>query len=72
MLVIATSGNAATNRTESRPGPQPISTMEPDDWHRYAASQWLNAPNWLASGPDDPEAGAVRQTRDDSRRGYLL
>jgi SAM-dependent methyltransferase len=44
----------------------------PDDWDRYAASQWLNVSNWLASHPDDPDADAIRQIRDDSRRGYLV
>jgi SAM-dependent methyltransferase len=44
----------------------------PDDWDRYAASQWLNVSNWLASHADDPDAGAIRQQRDEARRGYLF
>jgi SAM-dependent methyltransferase len=42
-----------------------------DDWDRYAASQWLNVSRWLADNPGDPEAAAVRQLRDQSRREYL-
>jgi SAM-dependent methyltransferase len=42
-----------------------------DDWDRYTASQWLNVSDWLATHPDDPDAAAIRQIRDESRRGYL-
>lgn len=42
-----------------------------DDWGRYAASQWLNVADWLAANPKDPDASAVRATRDESRRQYL-
>jgi SAM-dependent methyltransferase len=41
------------------------------DWDRYAASQWLNVAEWLDANPDDPDAGAVRAERDESRRRYL-
>jgi SAM-dependent methyltransferase len=43
----------------------------PDDWDRYAASQWLNVSDWLAANPGDPEATEVRRRRDASRRDYL-
>jgi hypothetical protein len=43
----------------------------PEAWDRYAASQWLNVAHWLDAHPDDPDAPAVRQTRDESRRRYL-
>jgi SAM-dependent methyltransferase len=42
-----------------------------DDWDRYRASQWLNVSDWLAANPDDPDAAAVRDRRDASRRSYL-
>jgi len=42
-----------------------------DDWDRYAASQWLNVSNWLATNPDDSDAAEVRTGRDTSRRDYL-
>ncbi len=42
-----------------------------DDWDRYSASQWLNVSRWLDANPDDPDAGAIRQRRDQSRRAYL-
>jgi SAM-dependent methyltransferase len=43
----------------------------PDDWDRYAASQWLNVSDWLAANPDDAEAPEVRHELDVSRRDYL-
>jgi SAM-dependent methyltransferase len=43
----------------------------PDDWDRYAASQWLNVSDWLAANPDDAEALEVRNERDSSRLDYL-
>ena len=43
----------------------------PNDWDRYAASQWLNVSEWLAANPDDPEATEVRELRDVARRTYL-
>ncbi len=43
----------------------------PDDWDRYAASQWLNVARWLDANPDDPEADDVRRVRDESQRWYL-
>jgi hypothetical protein len=42
-----------------------------DDWDRYSASQWLNVADWLLGYADDPDADAVRQTRDEARRSYL-
>lgn len=42
-----------------------------EEWDRYAASQWLNVSDWLATHSSDPEAGEVRRTRDESRRAYL-
>jgi hypothetical protein len=43
----------------------------PDDWDRYAASQWLNVADWLAADPGHPDADEVRAFRDASRREYL-
>lgn len=43
----------------------------PDDWDRYAASQWLNVSDWLVANPDDADASDVREQRDASRRDYL-
>jgi SAM-dependent methyltransferase len=43
----------------------------PEEWDRYAASQWLNVSHWLADHPHHPEAAQVRRIRDDSRRAYL-
>ena len=43
----------------------------PEDWDRYAASQWLNVSNWLAANPDDAEAPEILEERNSSRRGYL-
>jgi SAM-dependent methyltransferase len=43
----------------------------PDDWDRYAASQWLNVSNWLAANPDDAEAPEILEERNTSRRDYL-
>jgi SAM-dependent methyltransferase len=43
----------------------------PEDWDRYAASQWLNVSDWLVANPDDGEASEIRNTRDASRRDYL-
>lgn len=43
----------------------------PDDWDRYAASQWCNVAAWLDAHRDDPEAAEVRATRDESRLRYL-
>ena len=41
------------------------------DWDRYSASQWLNVADWLVENADDPDADAVRETRDAARRSYL-
>jgi len=43
----------------------------PEDWDRYAASQWLNVSEWLVANPDDPEVSDIRSQRDLSRRDYL-
>jgi len=43
----------------------------PEDWDRYAASQWLNVSNWLAANPDDSEAPEILEERNTSRRDYL-
>jgi len=43
----------------------------PEDWDRYAASQWLNVSNWLAANPDDAEAPEILEERNTSRRDYL-
>ena len=42
-----------------------------DDWDRYSASQWRNVADWLLEHADDPDADAVRETRDEARRSYL-
>lgn len=44
---------------------------DPEDWDRYASSQWLNVSDWLAANPDDPAAAEIREERDVSRREYL-
>jgi hypothetical protein len=43
----------------------------PDDWDRYAASQWLNVSDWLVANPDDAGASELRGARDASQRDYL-
>ena len=43
----------------------------PDDWDRYAASQWLNVARWLDENPDDPDAEAIRTEMAGSKRDYL-
>ncbi len=42
-----------------------------DDWDRYSASQWRNVADWLVEHAGDPDADAVRETRDETRRSYL-
>ncbi|MCU4718682.1 SAM-dependent methyltransferase [Halapricum hydrolyticum] len=42
-----------------------------DTWDRYEATQWKTVSDWLREHPDDPDADAVREHRDDSRRNYL-
>ena len=42
-----------------------------DDWDRYSASQWRNVADWLLGHAEDPDADAVRETRDKARRSYL-
>ena len=42
-----------------------------EGWDRYATSQWRNVDRWLRRHPDDPDATAVREWRDRSRRDYL-
>jgi hypothetical protein len=43
----------------------------PEDWDRYAASQWLNVSNWLAANPEDAEASEILEERNSSRRDFL-
>jgi len=43
----------------------------PEDWDRYAASQWLNVSDWLVANPEDPEATEILEERNISRRDYL-
>jgi SAM-dependent methyltransferase len=40
-------------------------------WDRYVASQWWTITGWLDAHPDDPEAPAMREFLDNSRRSYL-
>ncbi|WP_206184588.1 SAM-dependent methyltransferase [Thermoactinospora rubra] len=42
-----------------------------DDWDRYVASQWWTITEWLRANPDDPDAPAMRDFLDRSRRPYL-
>ncbi|MFD0904605.1 SAM-dependent methyltransferase [Actinomadura sediminis] len=42
-----------------------------DDWDRYVASQWQTVHTWLHDNPDDPDAPAMREFADRSRRTYL-
>ncbi|NVI91450.1 cyclopropane-fatty-acyl-phospholipid synthase family protein [Actinomadura sp. BRA 177] len=42
-----------------------------DSWDRYVASQWWTIHEWLKANPDDPDAPAMREFADTSRRTYL-
>ena len=42
-----------------------------DSWDRYTAAHWWTITEWLAAHPDDPEAPAMRDFLDNSRRSYL-
>ncbi|MER7544248.1 SAM-dependent methyltransferase [Actinomadura sp.] len=44
---------------------------DPDSWDRYAASQWWTIHEWLKANPGDPDAPAMREFADTSRRSYL-
>jgi SAM-dependent methyltransferase len=44
---------------------------DPDSWDRYVAAQWWTLDRWLRAHPDDPEAAAVRQFRDNARSSHL-
>ena len=40
-------------------------------WDRYVASQWWTVHEWLRANPGHPEATAMREYADSSRRSYL-
>ncbi|GLW13021.1 hypothetical protein Misp01_81490 [Microtetraspora sp. NBRC 13810] len=42
-----------------------------DSWDRYVAGQWWTMSDWLAANPGDPDAGALRDMLDRSRRYHL-
>lgn len=42
-----------------------------DTWDRYEATQWKSVDDWLRENPDDPDADAIRERRDENRRAYL-
>ncbi|MGE3909525.1 MAG: cyclopropane-fatty-acyl-phospholipid synthase family protein [Chloroflexota bacterium] len=42
-----------------------------DCWDRYVAAQWWTLDRWLRANPRNPDAPAVRQFRDESRRTHL-
>lgn len=44
---------------------------DPDDWDRYAASQWWTLHEWLKANPGDPDAGALREFNKTARRAHL-
>jgi SAM-dependent methyltransferase len=48
-----------------------IVLSSPEDWDRYAASQWRNVSDWLASHQEDAEAAEILEERNSSRRDYL-
>ncbi|WP_243708431.1 class I SAM-dependent methyltransferase [Actinomadura sp. GC306] len=44
---------------------------DPDSWDRYVASQWWTIHEWLKADPAHPDAPAMREFADTSRRSYL-
>jgi SAM-dependent methyltransferase len=42
-----------------------------DTWDRYVASQWWTVSQWLETHRDDPDAPAMREFLDKSRRSHL-
>jgi SAM-dependent methyltransferase len=42
-----------------------------DTWDRYVASQWWTVSRWLDAHRDDPEAPAMREFLEKSRRSHL-
>jgi SAM-dependent methyltransferase len=42
-----------------------------DTWDRYVASQWWTVSRWLDSHREDPEASAMREFLEKSRRSHL-
>ncbi len=42
-----------------------------DSWDRYAASQWWTVSRWLETHRDDPDAPAMREFLEKSRRSHL-
>lgn len=42
-----------------------------DTWDRYEATQWKTIDDWLRENPDDQDADAIREQRDENRRRYL-
>lgn len=42
-----------------------------DTWDRYEAALWKTVDDWLREHPDDPDAEAIREQRDENRRTYL-
>lgn len=44
---------------------------DPDSWDRYMAAQWRTIADWLRANPGDPEAQAMRDFAERSRRSYM-
>lgn len=44
---------------------------DPDSWDRYVASQWWTLSDWLRDNPNDPDALAIRDFLNHSRRSHL-
>jgi len=44
---------------------------DPDSWDRYVASQWRTIADWLRANPGDPEAPAMRDFAERSRRSHM-
>jgi SAM-dependent methyltransferase len=42
-----------------------------DTWDRYVASQWWTLSEWLRENPTDPDAAALREFLNQSRRAHL-
>lgn len=42
-----------------------------DSWDRYVAAQWWTVSDWLRANPGSPDAAAMREYLDTSRRTHL-